>query len=65
MAQTSDQSRRTLNETVGERMMVQTDLFKSKIDTTTPPYNGLFYCHIRSNFFRWAEFIGFYREKRL
>ena len=45
--------------------MVQTDLFKSKVNTSEPPYNGMFWCHIRSEFFQWAEFISFYKEKRL
>jgi len=30
-----------------------------------PPYNGLFFCRIRENFFRWPEYISFYKRKRI
>ena len=43
--------------------MNQTELdMSAKLD---PPYNGLFFCHIRGGMFRWPEFIGFYKSKRL
>ena len=41
----------------------QTELdLGAKLD---PPYNGLFYCHIRNGMFRWPEFISFLHNKRL
>jgi len=31
-------------------------------DESKPPYNALFWCHIRHAFFRWNEFINFEAE---
>lgn len=44
--------------------MRQTSLVAEK-DTTAAPYNGLFFCYIRRDVFRWNEFINFYKAKRL
>lgn len=44
--------------------MRQTSLFP-KQDTSKPPYNGLFFCHIRGGMYRWNEFINYYKVKRL
>lgn len=44
--------------------MYQTELFPER-DTTKPPYNGLFYCYIRNNFFRWDEYINWYKRNKL
>jgi len=34
-------------------------------ETTQPPYNGKFWCHIRMEFNTWAEHINFYKAKNL
>ena len=44
--------------------MTQTELPLSEYKLE-PPYNGLFFCHIRGDFFRWPEFISFIARKRL
>ena len=39
---------------------LQTELnMEVKLD---PPYNGLFFCFQRQNFFRWPEYISYYRN---
>lgn len=45
-------------------MYRQTNLFPKR-DTSKPPYNGLFFCPIRQDMFRWEEFINWYEAKRL
>ena len=31
----------------------------------TSPYDGLFWCWYRQDFFRWREYINWYRSKKL
>lgn len=45
--------------------MNQTELQMNQNQHLTAPYNGMFYCHIRSGLFRWPEYISFYKQKRL
>jgi len=38
----------------------QTELnMDAKLD---PPYNGLFFCFQRQKFFRWPDYISFYKN---
>jgi hypothetical protein len=35
-----------------------------KVDTTKPPYNGLFWCEVRKAYFRWEEYMRFFAESK-